>query len=164
MTTQRDSFLQALGEIRQSIGAVLEGMDYCLDWKPDEQEWSIREVLYHLLDPSQGRTPAALRGILQGTLPELTIIAGQSNLTPEKESADLDALRQEMEAWFNSLEEALASANDSLFSERRITVHLPDRSLTTELTAQQMVGDHFLGHWREHIAQLKNLREQLGLD
>ena len=50
MTIQRDVYQQALRGIQSELLQVLDGMDYCLDWKPAPQDWSAREIIYHLLD------------------------------------------------------------------------------------------------------------------
>ena len=50
MTTLKQSILDSAKELQQELDTLLEGMDYCLDWKQDDDEWSPRELLWHILE------------------------------------------------------------------------------------------------------------------
>ena len=55
MTTLKQSILDSAKELQQELDTLLEGMDYCLDWKQDDDEWSTRELLWHILEDPEGR-------------------------------------------------------------------------------------------------------------
>ncbi len=163
MTTQRDSILQGASEIQKDLETVLEGMDYCLDWKPDDSEWSAREVLWHIIEDPEGGIPKAVQGILQGTLPELTIIADETHLNPEREAMDLDAIRGELKSYFAKMNEVLTGATDSQISQLTTSCWFPLRDLREDRTAQNLLEGLFLSHWRDHLTHLRHLRSSLGL-
>ena len=50
MVTGKQAHIESVRNIQSELLAVLEGMDYCLDWKPDSEDWSARELVYHVLD------------------------------------------------------------------------------------------------------------------
>ena len=163
MTTLKDSILQSAKEVQGDLDAVLEGMDYCLDWKSDDGEWSAREVLWHILEDPQGGLPKAVQGILKDSLPELTIIADETHLNPEREAMDLDAIRGELKNYFATLEEVLKDATDDQIQERRTSCWFPLRNHREDRTAQNLLEGLLLRHWRDHMGQLRDIREELGL-
>ena len=73
---------QNLAAIHQRLTGLLDGMDYCLDWKPDAAAWSVRELVYHLLDTPAGGWPTVIAGTLSGELSEYEIQSDLTNLTP----------------------------------------------------------------------------------
>ena len=164
MTTLRDSILQGASEVQGSLEGVLEGMDYCLDWKPDDTEWSAREVLWHILEVPPGGIANAIHGVIQGTPSQVTIIGDETYLNPEREAMDLDAIRQELRSYFARLEEVLGGATDDQLAQLTAPCRLPQRNHQEDRTAQRLLEGLFLEHWREHIGQLSDLRSSLGLD
>ena len=164
MTTQRDSFLQEIQSIRSELGRLLEGMDYCLDWKPGDEEWSAREVVYHLVDTPSGGIHAAVQSVLTGSIEELSITASLTNLTQERRGKDLDQAREDIAVVLTGLESALGSATDAELTEKKVPVHSVTRATTAERTAQEMIERIYVRHWREHLAQLAELRDALGLE
>ena len=69
----KDELRQRVQAMRENLSQTMDGMDYCLDWKPTDGEWSAREVLYHLVDTPPGGIHAAARAVLQGDISELTL-------------------------------------------------------------------------------------------
>jgi len=164
LTTQRDSYLEEIKAIRSETDRLLDGIDYCFDWKPSDADWSGREVMYHMLDTPAGGIHSVLRGILGGGIQEYTITADLTNLTPERQERDIAGVRDDVEAVLTDLEQLLASATDAQIAGAKATAHLISRGETAERTAQEMVEGIFIRHWRQHLAQLAELRESLGLD
>jgi hypothetical protein len=164
LTSLKDTALQEVQEIRVELGRLLDGMDYCLDWKPEDEEWSAREVIYHIVDtPSQG-IQAAVQGVLQGAIGELSVTASLTNMTQERQSMDLEQVQQDVETVLSGLERALATATDAEIQTRKVVFHSVTRSRTEDRTAENLVSGLFVRHWREHLAQLAALRDMLGLD
>ena len=112
MTSLRDRHLATAHGIRADLLELLEGMDYCLDWKPEPSVWCVREVVCHLLDTPPGGIHSIVRGILLGELEEYDIWAGRANMTPEKQAKDMAQLRDDINTLFQELEQALGSATD----------------------------------------------------
>ena len=164
MTTQRDSILQEIQSIRSELGRLLEGIDYCLDWKPNDEEFSAREIVYHMVDtPSRG-IHTAVQGVLSGSVQELPIASGLTNMTDERQGNDLDKVREDLETVLSGLEKALASTTDAELDGKRVPLHSITRSTTTERSVEDLVSGIFVRHWREHLGQLAALREALGLE
>ncbi len=164
MTTQRDSILQEIRSIRSELGRLLEGIDYCLDWKPNDEEFSAREIVYHMVDtPSRG-IHTAVQGVLSGSVQELPIASGLTNMTDERQGNDLDKVREDLETVLSGLEKALASTTDAELDGKRVPLHSITRSTTTERSVEDLVSGIFVRHWREHLGQLAALREALGLE
>ncbi len=84
MVSLRDASLENARAIRTELLHLLEGMDYCLDWKSDPSSWCTREVVYHLLDTPPGGIHSILQGTLSGELKEFDLWADRTNMTPER--------------------------------------------------------------------------------
>ena len=164
MTTHRDSFLQEIQNIRSELGRLLEGMDYCLDWKPGDEEWSAREVVYHLVDTPGGGVHTAVQSVLTGDIQELSITASLTNLTQERLGNALNQAQEDITNVLTGLERALGSATDAELTDKKVPVHSITRATTMDRNALELVERIFVRHWREHLAQLAELRDALGLD
>ena len=164
MTTQRDFLLQEIKGIRSELERLLDGIDYCFDWKPDSGEWSARELVYHLVDTPSGGIHNIVKGVLEERLQEFSIEASLTNLTEERSHQDLNQAKTDVEDLLTSLEKTLSLASDGDLTERKATVHSITRSTTDERTAGTVIGGIFVRHWREHLEQLAALRDALGLE
>ncbi|MDE2786529.1 MAG: hypothetical protein OXL37_07690 [Chloroflexota bacterium] len=157
----RATNLATVHRIREELTALLDGMDYCLDWK-DGDGWCAREVLYHLVDTPEGGIGSVIAGVLGGTRDEVTILPDISNMTPERMAADIgDALAGPL-AILQTAEDAIANAGDDDFEGRTALAHLPHRGIHEQRTAQSFI-DGLERHWGEHLNQLKEIREALGM-
>ena len=163
MTSQRERHLEFLGSIRRQLFEALEGMDYCLDWKHQPETWSAREVIYHLVDTPAGGIGAVLRGILAGELGEFEVTPDRADLTPDRQAADLEQVRRELTRVLDDVESALAGVDDEALAGRWAMAHLTARGRREERTAQMLLEGLFARHWREHLQQLQELRESLGV-
>ena len=157
----RATNLATVRRVREELTGLLDGMDYCLDWK-DGDGWCAREVLYHLVDTPEGGIGSVIAGVLAGSLPEVTILPDISNVTPERLAADIgDALAGPL-AILQTAEDAIAHAGDGDFEERTAMAHLPHREIHEQRTAQSFI-DGLERHWGEHLNQLRGIREALGM-
>lgn len=157
----RDTNLATVQRIREELTGLLDGMDYCLDWK-DGEGWCAREVLYHLVDTPEGGIGSVIAGVLAGSLPEVTILPDISNVTPERMAAEIyDALAGPL-AILQTAEQAIANAGDDDFEERTAMAHLPHREIHEQRTAQSFI-DGLERHWGEHLNQIRSIREALGM-
>jgi UTP--glucose-1-phosphate uridylyltransferase len=163
-TTRRDGFLREVQSIREELGRLLVGIDYCFDWKLNEGDWSAREVVYHMLDTPAGGIHTAVQNTLGASATELTVTASLTNLTGQRRQKDLQGVRKDVEEVFSGLERALRSANDAELSGREVLTHSTTRGVTEKRSAESLVARLFVGHWREHLGQLAALREALGVE
>ena len=164
MTTLKQSILDSAKELQQDLDTVLEGMDYCLDWKQDDDEWSAREVLWHVLEDPEGGIPNTVAGILDGSRTEVTIIADETHLNDERQAMDMDQIRAALSEYFDTLDSVLADATDEDISGKAASCWFPLRNHREDRTAQDLLEGLFLNHWRDHVGQLREIQEGLGLD
>ncbi len=144
------------------MAALLEGMDYCLDWKPDPSVWCVREVVYHLLDTPPGGIHSVVRGVLSGDMTEYYLWGDQSNITPERQAKDMTQLMGELDTLLQGLEDALLAATEDDLSGKPVTAHLGSRGVVEERNVDMLLERSFAGHWREHLNQITELRTDLG--
>lgn len=163
MTSQKEIHLENIRSIQVELTQVLDGMDYCLDWKPDADSWSAREVVYHLLDKPPGGVGRVLKGLFSGTLKEYDLWADLSNMTPERQGYDMAQVTQDIDRFFQGLTEAVALAAEEDFERKSVLVHNKTRGTDEPRTATMLLERGFTRHWREHLAQLRGLREALGV-
>ena len=164
MTTQRDYYLEELRSIRSELGRVLDGIDYCFDWKPNDEEWSAREIVYHLLDTPPGGIHEVVQGALNGSIKSFSITSHLTNLTQERQQRELEGVREDAEAFLTGMGNVLDSTNDAELKETTVMHHSVTQEKTEERTAQNLVEGIFIRHWREHLQQIADLRDALGLE
>ena len=151
MTDHRDAHLEKIRGIRSQILPNLEGMDYCLDWKPDADSWSVREVIYHLVDTPEGGLHTLISGMLSGQTKEFDLTPDLNNMNPERQTLDLNRIRLDV-----------AQVLDGL-ATIKVLAHLKARGIDEERTPQMLLEGLFARHWQGHADQLRELRETLGI-
>lgn len=164
MTTLKQSILDSAKVLQKDLDALLEGMDYCLDWKQNDDEWSAREILWHVLEDPEGGIPCTVERILDGSLTELTIIPDETHLNGERQDMDMGQIKAALSEYFQTLEEVLADATDEDISGKATSCWFPLRNHREDRTAQNLMEGLFLNHWRDHLGQLGQIRADLGLD
>jgi hypothetical protein len=163
LTGLRDTHLETVHSIRADALAILEGMDYCLDWKPDAGSWSVREVIYHLVDTPSGGLHTLLRGILTGTIQEFDLVPDLTNMDAQRRAVEMSQVRQDLLQVLDGIEEAISRASDGDLTHKSALAHLKARGQDEERTPQMILERTFARHWREHLGQLGELREILGV-
>ena len=163
MTTQKDSQSERARGIQAEILGLLEGMDYCLDWKPEASVWSVREVVYHLLDTPEGGVHTVLRGVLSGGLTEYEVWADRTNITPERQTKEIEAVIEDIAALFMGIESALEASSDEELSTKSALAHLRSYDRENQRTAAELLDGVFARHWGEHLGQIREIRETLGV-
>ena len=158
MTSAKDQHLANVAEIREEILEILEGMESVLDWRPDADTWSPREVITHMLFTPPGGVPQILKGIMDGDVVEYDLWADQKYMTSEAEAWTLDEVRGQFAGYFDALESGLAPLTDDVLEASTALVHQRNRHWDEPRTAQWLVERLFAGHWREHLAQLRELK------
>ena len=162
MTSVRDHHLGTTRAIRAELSGLLEGMDYCLDWKPEPTAWGVREVVYHLLNTPPGGIHSVVQGILSGVLTEYELWADESKITPERQAKDMAGLREDIDILFQGLEQALGAATDDDLSGKPVMAHIRIRGIDEQRNVNVLLERGFAEHWREHLNQIGELRASLG--
>jgi hypothetical protein len=164
MTTQRDSLLQEIQNIRSELERLLDGIDPYFDRQIEGEDWTIRELVYHLVDtPGSGGWGTIVPAVLEGRMQEIPIALGQTYPNPERQEKDVTGVGQDFYSVLTTLESSLANMTDSTLAERRVVYRSLANSTTTERNAQEMISNIGV-HWREHLDRLAALRKTLGLD
>jgi hypothetical protein len=152
---------ESVALLRSGLLELLEGMNYCLDWKSSDSDWSAREIVYHLLDTPRGGTAALVRKIVAGEISEYEIWSDRTNITDERSTLDMEQIEGDIGAFFESFDAALATASDDDLQGRRVLMHQRTRDEDVERTLEEALAgfDH---HWRGHLEQLAEVRGALG--
>ena len=158
MTTARDQHLTNVAEIRSELLQILDGMEDCLDWRPDEESWSAREVFTHMLYTPPNGVPEILQGLLSGAVHEYDLWADQKYLSEEATGWTLEQVKAQFNGYFESLEQQLEELDDATLESTTAMVHQRNRHWDEPRPAQWLVERLFAGHWREHLVQLGELK------
>ena len=148
-----ESICEAVREAHAALRQALDGMDYCLDWRPQPGEWSAREIVSHLLRHGHALNQA-VRQALHGDTPTWEPPRGQPLLTPERREQEMAELLAEVD---QSSIEALALLSSNV--ERQV---LPEDS-SCQPRLSGLVAAEYREHWPEHVRQLSQIRYSLGL-
>ena len=138
-------------------------MDYCLDWKQDESEWSARELVYHILDTPRGGAQNLVTGIVSGNVQEYEIWSDLTNMTSERAAHDIDQINSDIELFFGSLSESISELSDEDLKEKKALMHQRTRKVDEERSLDAILQRTLNGHVREHLIQLKAIREALAI-
>ncbi len=163
MTGQRSMCLEDIRSIKAELLQLLDGMDYCLDWKPDPDSWSAREVIYHLVDTPAGGLHCLIQGMLSGQKSDFDLMPDQNNITPDRLVQELRQVEKDVLEVLEGLESAISGASGAEWGEKTITAHLPVRGTSEQRTVQNLLQGLFARHWRSHLSQLQELRAALGM-
>ena len=163
MATGKQEHLESIRSVKTEFLAVLVGMDYCLDWKQDDSEWSARELVYHVLDTPPGGAQNLVKGILAGEIQEYEIWSDLTNMTPERIEFDLERVNADIEAFFTSLEESVSEVSDEDLEGKKVLMHQRTRGVDEERTVNAILDRTLNGHIPDHLAQIRELREFLAI-
>lgn len=150
-----------LDALRASLLDLLEGMNYCLDWKQESDGWSAREIVYHLLDTPPGGMASVVGGIVSGDITEYEIWSDRSNVSEKRATLDMPEIETDISGFFADFGAALAPATDEDLRERSVMMHQRTRGEDVERTLETALGG-FDRHWRAHLEQLAEVRDALG--
>lgn len=163
MANGKQGHLDSIQTIKSEFLAVLRGMDYCLDWKQDDSEWSARELVYHMLDTPPGGAQNLVKGIISGGVEEYEIWSDLTNMTPERAVYDIDQVNADIESFFGSLNDSVSGLTDSDLEEKKVMMHQRTREVDEERTLNAILERTLNGHIKDHLAQLRALREALAI-
>jgi len=163
LVTGKQAHIESVHNIKSELLAVLEGMDYCLDWKQDSEEWSARELVYHVLDTPPGGAHGLIKGIISGEIREYELWSDLTNVTPERAAYDLDRLNADIETFFQSLEDSLSGISDAVLETKKVLMHQRTREVDEERTLDAVLERTLNVHIKDHLAQLQELRDALAI-
>jgi len=163
LTSHKETHLESARSIKSELLATLDGMGYCLDWKQDPDEWSARETVYHILETPPGGVHTLVKGILSGEVREYDLWSDLTNVTPERAGYDMDQITGDIESFFQGLDDALSGSSDEELEIKTVVMHQKSRGVDEERTLNSLLERTLDGHMRDHLAQLRDLRDTLGI-
>ena len=163
MTSQKSIYLEDIRSIKTELIQLLDGMDYCLDWKPGPDSWSAREVIYHLADTPAGGLHSLIQGMLSDQKREFELMPDQNNITPDRLVQEFRQVEKDVLEVLEGLESVVTGASEAELGEKTVTAHLLARGISEQRTVQNLLQGLFARHWRGHLTQMRELREALGM-
>ena len=161
MVKARDVLVGEIQSIRSELRRLLEGIDDYFDRKPKNEEWSARELVFHLVDtPGSGGWGRIVPGVMEGSVEEIPIAFGQIDMTETRRGKDARGAREEFETVLSAMENILTTSTDAELAEKKGVYR--SRSMTYERNVQEMI-ENIAEHWREHLGQLDSLRKEFGV-
>ena len=163
MANAKQVHLDLAQSIKDEFLAILEGMDYCLDWKQDDSEWSVRELVYHMLDTPPGGAQNLVDGVISGDVQEYEIWSDLTNITPERAVYDIGQVNADIVAFFSCLVHSISGLTDADLEEKKVMMHQRTREIDEERTLNAILERTLNGHIKDHLAQLRAIREALAI-
>ena len=163
MTTGKQAYVESAREIKSKLLAILDGMDYCLDWKQDSDEWSARETIYHILESPPGGIHTLIKGIFAGDVQEYDMWSDMTNVTPERATYDLPQITADIDSCFDGIVDVLSSSSDEALEATTVVLHQKSRGFDEERPVKTILERSLDGHMRDHLVQLKAVRDALGI-
>ena len=161
--SERQNICFDIRRLKKDLADALDGMDNCLDWKNDSDNWSAREIIYHLVDTPPEGMDSLIRRILNKPKGEFELIPDLTNVTGERLLKDVKEVKGDVFKILDNLELLIKEASDVDLTGKTILVHLLARGVSADRTASNLLHGLFVRHWFEHVAQLYHIRVGLGL-
>ena len=163
MVIRNTRYLQDIRGLRKDLTDVFDGMDNCLDWKSDSNNWAPREIIYHLVDTPPEGIDSLIGRILKDPEGEFELVPDLTNVTGERLLKDVEQVKGDILKILDNLELLIKEAIDVDLTEKTILVHLLAKGVSEDRTATNLLQGLFVRHWFEHVAQLNNIRIGLGI-
>ena len=140
MAIEKQTHLNSIQSIKTEFIALLEGMDYCLDWKQNESEWSVRELVYHILDTPPGGAQNLVIGIISGDINEYEIWSDLTNITSERAGHDIDQINSDIATFFCSLSSSISDLTDRDLQAKKAIMHQRTRKVSQERSLDSILA------------------------
>ncbi|MSQ12091.1 MAG: hypothetical protein EXR48_05320 [Dehalococcoidia bacterium] len=165
MSLTRDEALQAAEKGWREFRHQLRDLDYSLDWKRnpnDDAEWSVRDILTHVLGTAEQFTLPTMRRMLAEETPTVEHGPGSPYRAHETRAMSLTQLRDRLDAFYQEVVSLLRSSTSEQL-QRKVRITWLDGRPQTERNVLEMANRGLGVHWPEHALQLYALREELGV-
>jgi hypothetical protein len=148
---------------RDRLGRRLQGMEAHLERTHADGQWTVREVLCHLLGEPGTDVVALLECFSAAEPPLVEITPGLVTVTEERRRMSLGELLAALDAQRGAVLEYLDGlAPADLGRKARIPLFAPILG-TDEVTLPIFVGAMFGMHWDAHADQIGQIRQAVGL-
>jgi len=146
-----------------NLGRQLRGMESHLERAEAPGQWTVREVLCHLLFPPGFDPVALLRTFAATDLPIVEITPGVVEVTPERKGMTLSQLEDALEAQRRQMFAYVETLSDAELGRMARIPLFKQLMGTDEITVPVFIGAMFEYHWNDHAGQLAKIRAAAGL-
>jgi hypothetical protein len=146
-----------------SLSKQLQGMEPHVDRPEKPGEWTVREVLSHLLFDPGIDFGARLKSFTTGNLPVIEVTPGQTHLTPERQKMTLKQLADALDAQRRGVFTYLEGLSDADMGRKARIPLFKQFMGTDEIAIPVYVGAMYENHWGDHTGQLAKIRKAVGL-
>ena len=148
----------------ENVSRQLQGMDAHMERADAPGEWTVREVLSHLLF-TPGADPAVMLATFsERDYPLVAIDAGATCLDDQRRRMTLPQFRDALDAQRRRVLAYIDGLEEREFDQRKARIPLFKQFMgTDEITIDMYVGALFDYHWNDHAGQLEKIRQAVGL-
>jgi len=164
MATQTVTELKTKSEVAwANLSRQASGMDAYLDRADAPGEWTMREVLCHLMFEPGFDPRTVLASFAHRDLPVFDVKASDTHVTPDRERMSLDEIMRNLETQRHALFAYLDELDEGDLG-RKATIPLFKQFMgTDEIPIPMFVGAMFDYHWHDHASQIAKIRRAVGL-
>jgi hypothetical protein len=161
---------ETVTELRQKSDAAwanlsrqTQGMDAHLDRADAPGEWTMREVLCHVLFEPGFDPRAVLSSFAHRDLPVFDVKASDTHVTPDRQRSTLDELMRALDAQRHALFAYLEELSEGDLARKARIPLFKQFMGTDEIPIPMFVGAMYDYHWNDHAGQIAKIRRAVGL-
>jgi hypothetical protein len=165
MASQQVSGLRAKADgAWENLSGQLQGMEPHLERAEKPGEWTVRQVLAHLLFQPGMNMVDFLKTFAERDFATVNFQPGQVYMTPEREKMTLRQFTDALDTQRRDVFAYLDSLPDADVDRRKVRIP-PFKAFmgTDEITLAMFVGGMYDYHWNDHAGQLAKIRKAAGL-
>ena len=164
MAVAQASVLQeGLRKKMDELTAGLKGIsDADASRAPAQGEWSVKELLSHLSGENEDFVRWA-RQIVDTDTPELPVVPGQTNFSPQRKSMATSELLESVRRQYDELGDFLAGLNEDQLNRKAHVALFKETPFGEYPTLAQWTQAVIDFHLAGHVASLPEMREKLGV-
>jgi hypothetical protein len=140
------------------------GMDAHLDRADAPGEWTMREVLCHLMFEPGFDPRTVLSSFAHRDPPVFDVKASDTHVTPERERMSLDEIVRYLDAQRHALYAYLDELDEADLGRKARIPLFKQFMGTDEIAIPMFVGAMFDYHWNDHASQIAKIRRTVGLE
>jgi hypothetical protein len=165
MTSATTQDLQRKADLAWTkLGRLLAGMDEHVDTSDTPGEWTLREVLSHLLGADHPSLLDLLRSASRKDYPLVEFQPADTALTPAREAMTLRELVDALDRQRRDLFAYVEGLSESDLADRKVRIPIFKEYMgTDEISLAMLLGAMIDFHWNDHAGQLAKIRRAVGL-
>ena len=159
----REELRDQVNAAHRNLSGQLRGMEPHLERSDAPGEWTVREVLSHLLFQPGFNPVTLLKTFADRELPLVEIVPGATYLDDRRRKMTLKEFLDALDTQHRTVLEYMASLTEADL-RRKARIPLFKQFMgTDEISIPMFVGALFGYHWNDHAGQLAKIRRAVGL-